>query len=186
MIVTRALPGGPDLLALHRLHPARYPVLLESSAHGTAQGRWDLLLVASGELLRRDRDGVTRDGSGRALGTGFLQALDDAWRASRIPREASRWPFRGGWALLLAYELAGEVEPVLRLPGAPGAVPVALALRCPAAVLRDRVSGECVAVAETEHAAWLEAIVADAARVGEATRLPWRSPDELHEDAPER
>ena len=32
------------------------------------------------------------------------------WRAQRTPREEPRWPFRGGWALLLAYELAQQVE----------------------------------------------------------------------------
>ena len=45
MLVTRALPATIDFLDLHRLAPARYPALFESSAHGTAQGRWDLLLA---------------------------------------------------------------------------------------------------------------------------------------------
>ena len=40
-------------------------------------------------------------------------------------------PFRGGWALFLAYELAAQVEPSLELPPAPGPLPVALAMRCP-------------------------------------------------------
>jgi anthranilate synthase component 1 len=48
MLVTRPLTPGIDLLALHRLAPARYPLLLESSAAGTAQGRGDLLLATSG------------------------------------------------------------------------------------------------------------------------------------------
>ncbi len=50
-------------------------------------------------------------------------------------------PFRGGWALLLDYELAAQVEPVLKLPVRTDGLPMALALRCPAAVLRDRHSG---------------------------------------------
>ncbi|MFZ5662000.1 MAG: aminodeoxychorismate synthase component I [Pseudomonadota bacterium] len=186
MILTRALSAGFDLLALHRLAPQRYPVLLESSAHGTAQGRWDLLLATGGEALVCGRDGVTRDHTGRALPGGFLDALDAAWQALRVPRDEPRWPFRGGWALLLAYELAGEVEPVLRLPQAEGALPVAIALRCPAAVLRDRVTGECVAVAEPEHAALLDAIEGDARAAGEVVPPAWTPPVALEEDAPAR
>ena len=49
MIETLPLPDGTDLLALHRLAPSRWPLLLESVAHGTAQGRWDMLLMANGE-----------------------------------------------------------------------------------------------------------------------------------------
>ncbi len=37
--------------------PARYPLLLESSAAGTAQGRWDLLLAADGGSLSLLPDG---------------------------------------------------------------------------------------------------------------------------------
>jgi len=61
VLVTRSLDPSLDLLALHRQAPARYPVLLESSAHGTAQGRWDMLFAAGGETLRLDRDGCVRD-----------------------------------------------------------------------------------------------------------------------------
>ncbi|MDQ3495369.1 MAG: aminodeoxychorismate synthase, component I, partial [Pseudomonadota bacterium] len=111
MIVTRVLPAGIDLLALHRSAPQRYPLLLESVADGTAQARWDLLLAGDGDGLRLNGHGVTRCGDGGAVPGGFLAALDAAWRGARLPREEPRWPFRGGWALLLAYELAAEVEP---------------------------------------------------------------------------
>lgn len=195
MLLTRTLDAGFDLLALHRLAPARYPLLLESSAAGTPQGRWDLLLATNGDALTLGRDGHTRR-SGRVAGEapgdglvagGFLDALDGDWRAERCARDEPRWPFRGGWALLLGYELAAQVEPVLDLPQAPGTLPVALALRCPAAILRDRASGDCVAVAETGHAGMLEAIQAD---VAAARALPppaaWRPPSRLREDPPQR
>src|SRR5688500_8326739 len=116
MLVTRAIAPDVDLLALHRLAPARYPLLLESAAHGTAQGRWDLLLVHAGDSLTLDADGVVHDERGDPVSGDFLSALDDAWRAQRVPRDEPRWPFRGGWALLLGYELAAQIEPVLRLP----------------------------------------------------------------------
>ena len=66
-------------------------------------------------------------------------------------------PFVGGWFVLLGYELANEIEPRLEL--APDArQPVAVALRVPVAIVRDR---------ETE-CAWIvaeEGSEADIARV---------------------
>jgi anthranilate synthase component 1 len=77
------------------------------------------------------------------------------------------------------------VEPVLRLPQAEGALPVALALRCPAAVLRDHATGECFAVAETGAEALLDAIAADLEAAAALPAIRWRAPDALSEDAPE-
>ena len=187
MLLTRNLDAAGDLLALQRLAPARYPLLLESSAAGTAQGRWDLLLAADGGALALLPDGtLLREDGSRPPGS-FLEVLDQDWQALRTSHEEPRWPFRGGWALLLAYELAAQVEPVLRLPPAPGALPVALAVRCPAAVLRDRASGDCVAVAESGHAPMLDAIEADiAAAAALAPLREWSPPSSVEEDPPHR
>jgi anthranilate synthase component 1 len=186
MITTQALPAGVDLLALHRAAPMRYPLLLESVADGTAQARWDMLLATDGDGLQLDAGGLTRLGDGHAVAGGFLDALDAAWRDLRQPREEPRWPFRGGWALLLAYELAAEVEPVLRMPAAQGRLPVALALRCPAAVLRDRVTGACIAIAETGRADMLAMIASDLDNADpHAAPGAWTPPIKVDEDAPE-
>ncbi|WP_369933859.1 aminodeoxychorismate synthase component I [Xanthomonas tesorieronis] len=187
MLRTVPLPADTDLLALHRLAPQRYPLLLESAASGTAQGRWDLLLIASGEGLRLDRDGLTRDLHGAVVEGDFLAALDAQWQAERCERDAPRWPFRGGWALLLDYELAAQVEPVLQLPQGQATTPTALALRCPAALLRDHASGECVALAETAHAGLLDVALADLrALPGAAALPPWTAPLAIDEDPPQR
>ena len=184
MLITRPLSPETDLLALHRAAPQRYPLLLQSVAHGTAQSRWDMLLVADGSRLRLDADGFTRDADGRDVCDTFLAALDAAWRALRLPREEPRWPFRGGWALFLGYELAAQVEPVLDLPRAVGGLPVALALRCPAAVLRDHATGECIAIAEPGAQALLAGIEDDAA-AGMGALPAWQAPAALEEDPPE-
>ena len=187
MLISRPLPAAPGLLALHRAAPARYPVLLQSVAHGTAQGQWDMLLACTGTSLALDARGQTRDGEGRVLEASFLDALDALWRGHQVPRTEPRWPFRGGWALLLGYELAAQVEPVLRLPPAPGKLPAAVALRCPAALLRDRNSGECMAVAEPGHEDLLAQMMADASAAAVQAELPpWAPPVNLEEDAPER
>jgi len=190
MLVTRALQSDVDLLALHRHAPMRYPMLLESSSSargaGSAQGRWDLLLAANGESLALLEDGASRRHDGSIADGDFLAALDAAWQAQRTPREEPRWPFRGGWALFLAYELAAQVEPVLQLPAAVGSLPQALALRCPAAVLRDHATGECVALAEIGHEALLDRVVDDVVRIAASGAPPtWSAPQALREDRPD-
>jgi anthranilate synthase component 1 len=186
MIRIRELPAGVDLLALHRVDPVRYPVLLESVAGGNALSRWDLLLLADGSGLRLDADGLTRRPDGQSLPGKFLDLLDADWRREQVVHDDAGPPFRGGWALFLGYELAGQIEPVLRLPPAPGPLPVALALRCPAAIARDRDSGRCLAVCETGRDELLANLPADleaAARL--AAPAAWREPAAIHEDAPE-
>ena len=186
-MLERTLPAGIDLLDLHRLDPARYPVLLESASGGPL-GRRDMLLLADGGRIESHRDGHVRDRHGRVLGRDFLDVLDAAWQALRLPRDdGPRAGFRGGWALLLGYELAAQVEPVLRLPPAEGAMPIACALRCPAALVRDRASGLLRAIAEDDAAHWLEVIEADIARLTCDTRPPvWTPPASVVEDRPER
>ena len=188
LIRSRPLPADTDLLALHRHAPARYPLLLESVASGTAQGRWDLLLAASGEGLQLRSDGTTCTLSGTPVEGAFLGALDAQWLEHRVARDEPRWPFRGGWALLLNYELAGQVEPVLQLAQGPASRPVAVAVRCPAAVLRDRVTGECVALAETGHSALLDSICGDIKQsvANSAPPTPWQAPLRIDEDEPGR
>ena len=186
MLITRTLQGAGDLLALHRFAPERYPVLLESAAHGSAQGRWDVLLASDGAGLCLGADGVTRRLDGAAVEGDFLSALDADWRTEQLARDEPRWPFRGGWALLLGYELAAQVEPVLSLPATTGAMPVATALRCPAAILRDHATGDCVAIAEAGREAMLERIVADLAQGNGIVGGEWTAPDRIEEDEPER
>ena len=180
-MLIRELPPGTDLLRLQSADPARFPLLLESVAGGNALSRWDLLLATNGDGLRLDVDGVTRRLNGLAVEGDFLTALDADWRAHERPREDAALPFRGGWALFLAYELAAQVESRLALPVAPGPLPVALALRCPAAVLRDRSSGRCVVVCEPGAEALLELPLP-----GPAPDPAAFAPPRLTEDAPAR
>jgi anthranilate synthase component 1 len=188
VILRRALPADTDLLALQRACPARYPLLLESVAGGNALSRWDLLLCTDGAGLRLDRDGMTRrlDGTtvdGAAVDGMFLDALDRDWHAARTPLGDGSIPFRGGWAVFLAYELAAQVEPVLALPPSASPLPVALALRCPAAILRDRLNGECFAIAETGRGALLDPLDDDLARAAALAPLPaWTPPVDVVED----
>jgi anthranilate synthase component I len=164
---TLADPG--DLLALHRVAPARYPFLLESAAAGTAQGRCDLLLGWPGDTLVLDPQGRL-SGPGAASDQDFLAALDRWWEAARS-EGTDAWPLAsGGWFLYLGYELAGQVEPVLRLD-APRALPIAFAVQVGAAVLRDRVTGECRVMAR--EPAMLRRVEADLAAARSLAPAHW-------------
>jgi anthranilate synthase component 1 len=148
-----SLPAGFDPLALHRLAPARYPFLLESVASGTAQGRHDILFACPGEELRREDAGDPP----------FLPRLDAAFAAACVPPgPGPEVPFRGGWFLFLAYELRAETEPAAGcrspLPG-----PMAVAVRVPAAVIRDRQTGAAWLVAERGREDCLEVMRRDLA-----------------------
>ncbi|MET0289844.1 MAG: aminodeoxychorismate synthase component I [Pseudoxanthomonas sp.] len=193
MNLVHALHPVPDLLALHGQAPQRYPMLLESVASGTTHGRWDLLLVAQEggsptAALTLGADGITRDGAGQALEGRFLSLLDQTWIAARVMRDERRWPFRGGWALMLGYELAQQIEPTLGLPQRDDAMPVAVALRCPAAILHDRTTGEGWVVAEEGCEALVAQVLADVATVTDVVPAwpAWPGVLGLEEDAPAR
>ena len=159
----RELAGTFDLLALAARHPDRYPGLLESVAHGTASARFDVLAAFPQQSFQLDRDGQVRDGHGAVLGRRFLDVLDEHWRASHneAPAAADRLPFHGGWLLYLGYELAGEIEPCLRLPLPAGRLPLALALRCPVAAIVDHREGRTTLLAEAGFESMLALLEAD-------------------------
>jgi anthranilate synthase component 1 len=159
--VVKEIAGVRDLLALAAAHPRRYPGLLESVARGNARARHDILFAFPERELRL-ADGVVRDERGVAQGMRFLDALDQAWRAERVERRDDEVPFHGGWLLYLGYELAAEIEPTLCLP-APreAALPTALALRCPAAIVVDHERACTLLVAEAGREALLDALARD-------------------------
>ena len=158
----RRFDGDCDLLALHRLNPARYPHLLESVAHGAPHSRYDILFAFPGESLQI-----------AAMEQGdFLHDLDGWWLRERISRdETCTLPFRGGWFLYLAYELAAQIEPRLRFSSAPQSLPVAFAVRIPAAVIRDHQTRQTWLVAEA-HARELLEVMAGDLRHAPASAMP--------------
>jgi anthranilate synthase component 1 len=182
----RSFSAEFEPLGLISRHPERYPGLLESSAPigpTTVGGRFDVLPISSGEILRLSGDG--RMSGPQAEGTGgFLAALDRWWQTLRLPAEAAALPFTGGWLVYLSYEIAREIEPSVAFP--PSAEPlVALAIRAPAAWIRDRRSGVAWLIAEQGFDHLLERFACD---VAESTGLPTAPVAELpvEEEDPER
>jgi len=181
------LPHPIDLLALQQHDPARFPLLMESTASGTAQGRWSLLLAAQGDCLRLDADSQVRDQHDAVQPGSFLQVLDRAWQAARLPHDGSHsLPFRGGWALMLDYEVASQIETVLPARARDDGRPTALALRCPAALLHDHENDASFVIAEAGEQALLDALVAQATAALPEAGQGWQPPQSVGEDAPQR
>lgn len=185
-LIRQDLPATVDLLALQRLDCRRYPLLLQSVAGGNALSRWDILFIGNGEGLlscageTRGLDGSLHDG-------GFLPAFDAAFqqRAPAMPNDDL--PFHGGWAVYLGYEIAAQVEKSLHLPAFAGPLPDALALRCPAAVLFDRIENRCLAVAEPAYAHLLAALEHEIAAAASLPATPhWPETGQCHEEDPAR
>ena len=144
-----------DPLELHALAPERYPVLLQSAAHGAQTGRWDILMAGPGERISGD--------------DGFLARLDAAWseaggrrRASPPEHDRDAPPFSGGWFIYLDYELAAEIEPRLVLP--PRHALRAQAVRMHGALIRDHRERRAWLCAEAGADALLRDLRRDHAR----------------------
>ena len=89
--------------------------------------------------------------------------------------------------LYLAYELAREFEPGLNLPPAAAGTPVAVAIRVPAALIHEQVTGRLRAVAEPGYESLLDLLAADCAAARDA--LPVTRPlgaAEILEEDPQR
>jgi anthranilate synthase component 1 len=143
--VAIVLPGVRDLLPLAAANPSRYPCLLESVSGASRTARYDILFAFPQSSI--------------APPESFLDNVDDAWRNARSD-EHDELPFHGGWFVFLSYELAAEIEPSLRLPQGE-ALPVAVAVRCPAAIIVDRVAQTTTLIAESEFASSLDQLRRD-------------------------
>lgn len=134
--------GQADLLDLHRRAPQRYPFLLQSVAGHPVSGRYDLLFGFPSEVIS---------------GPGFFDQLNQAFQRESLAAALkqnpdSDLPFIGGWFLLLGFEAASEVESRLRLPRSPFRLPDALAVRCTAVAVHDRLHQRTTLYAESDVA----------------------------------
>ena len=160
-----------DLLDLHASNPTRYPFLLESAAHGTALGRFDILFAFPETTLRLDAQFKLHGGASRVQ-QGFLDAFDAGWSDLKaVGAPHSPGPFHGGWFVFLGYELAAEIEPRLNLAPNPG-LPVAMATRVPAAIVRDRQKLSAWIVAEPGYECLVDEIQRDIADLDKARSGP--------------
>lgn len=178
-----------DLSELQALAPARYPFLLESVASGQPHARYDILFAFPGITLELGRnhalslDQASLDGySGQ-----FLDAFDALWQEHRKSSTdgPTDLPFNGGWFIYLGYELAAEIEPSLQLyPD--DSLPVAMATRIPAAMIRDHQTRQIHLVSESDDTEQLDQMqrdlehsVSENANIGSVTNIKEDQPQEF-------
>ena len=147
-----------------RARPGRYPYLLESSSAAGRIGRYDILLAFPGDRLVSHPDGqLTLNDQPIDDAGGFTGVLNRLFKASRTPRDKDKpLPFLGGWFLYLGYELARELEPVLKATLPAPTLPAAIMQRIPAAIVIDHQQQVWHALASGDDAAdMLAAMLAD-------------------------
>ncbi len=174
--IVHTLDDDFDLHALHRQAPMRYPFLLQSTASESNLGRFDILFACPGDALILSEIGQLE---GAAEQRDFLVALDDNWRKEATCAIDAAVPFTGGWFLYLGYELAAEIEPRLTAATDP-VLPVAFAVRCKAAVIKDRLSGKQYLMQEQDAVLETDELASD---IRECMRTP-TAPAEVPHDRP--
>lgn len=162
--------GPGDLQRLHRDHPSRYPFLLQSTTRGGPLSRFDILFAFPGESLEASRFDMNTDAAA-GKHSHFLDDLDRWWSAERVPEGRPSLPFLGGWFIYLGYELAGEIEPALKLPR-DAVLPTAFAVRCAAALVFDHAGSKCFLVRESIESADVRQVREDVENLSSATDLP--------------
>ncbi|MCW8955764.1 MAG: aminodeoxychorismate synthase component I [Gammaproteobacteria bacterium] len=146
------LQSIPDLLSLHAQNPERYPQLLATTAGALDHPGYDILFACPQQSLV-----VNQPDS-------FLELLDETWQGLKQGAQAADLPFYGGWFLYLGYELAAEIEPELELPPSDDGLPVAVAVRIPAAIIVDKQLQQAFLVCENDYLHCRDEIESDLAR----------------------
>lgn len=136
---TIPLQSIPDLLSLHAQNSERYPYLLATTAGALDHPGYDILFACP-----QDQIMVSEPGH-------FLEQLDQAWLLEKQDAQSTELPFYGGWFVYLGYELAAEIEPELDLPLSEDGLPLAMAVRIPAAIIIDKQNQQAFVVCENEY-----------------------------------
>ena len=154
----------PDLTLFNQLNTQRYPYLLKSSAVRQNNTQYDILIACPQyELTLNSDKSLHCTNKDLAVSAGFFETLENYYQQNKveISDNSDNLPFTGGWFVYLSYEMAEEIEPCLSLPLLPASQPLAVAARCPAAIIVDKQNNQCIAVAESEYACLLDEIEQD-------------------------
>ena len=162
------------LRTLAAARPAQCPIFLDSAAQGPLT-RYSLLAFEPGAALMRDAGGAVSARGTEVVPGGFIDNLDAWLRREKSQRDESKpLPFMGGWFVYLSYEVAQEVEPILRLP--PADLPYsAFAVRVEHFAVHEHATGATYALSQDGDAAAHARLVA---ALEEAARDPAPEPEE--------
>ena len=148
-MLTQTFKTELNLLALHHTNPKRYPFLLESVTQSKLS-HYSILFAFPQENIVFHHN----------TAGDFLERFDQAFQQEKR-QQTSHLPFSGGWFVYLAYELAQQIEPVLRLPVDEYGLPIAQAVRVPAAIIVDHQAKQSHIVCEREYKTYFQQIEND-------------------------
>jgi len=158
----------PDLYLFNKHNAKRYPYLLLSSASRLNNTQYDILIACPQFLLTLNSDKTLHCTDEKiTISTGFFDTLEKLYQADKSdvpkqqPEQQTNLPFTGGWFVYLSYEMAEEIEPCLSLPQLPAEQPLAVAARCPAAIIYDKQNKQLIAVAEDNYEYLLDELEQD-------------------------
>jgi len=143
-----------DLSALNQFNPQRYPYLLCSSTSKQNNAQYDILIACPQFLLTLNSDkSLSCTNKDVSVASGFFDTLEMLYQKDKEKASSTgnKLPFSGGWFVYLSYEMAEEIEPCLSLPALPVEQPLAVAARCPAAIIYDKQNNQLIAVAENGY-----------------------------------
>ena len=192
----KVLDGELDLLAIQAANKSRYPFFLDSAAHGdcftldrndssgtrfykkpTKLGRYSILFAFSQGTLRLNSNWqLQSDFMSVDTDSDFLDELDEHWKKeTRDSTLSYDLPFRGGWFVFLAYELANQVEPILDLPNVhqipSSGLPIAFAARVPAAIIVDHLEQRSFIFCEAAYESEFQELIFDCEQLSKNTGI---------------
>jgi len=149
--VVRVAKNKLNLLQLYRTSSAYYPALLETLLSDNKQKCFDILFLNPQQTLTLDQTfQLSYNGKPSIKHKGdFLDAFNQLWQTTnQLESNDNYYPFRGGWFVYLAYELAQQIEPVLKLPHSNSNLPIAHACRFDSALIYDHQQNETLLISE--------------------------------------
>ncbi|MEW4982330.1 MAG: aminodeoxychorismate synthase component I [Cycloclasticus sp.] len=149
------VPFGIDLLDCHAVDSKRYPFLLESHGVSRSNDSFDILFAFPGETIELSNP---KDVS-------FFSRFDQAFNQDKQQNKTNVLPFTGGWFVFLSYELVGLIEQKLSGIRKDGSLPLASAVRIPAAIIKSHKDQTCWIVCESGQEALIEQTWADIQRL---------------------
>ena len=154
----------PNLSLFNQYNSQRYPYLLLSSAVRKNNTQYDILIACPQYNLTLDSNKtLSCTNNDIKTSSGFFDTLESLYQNNKksVSNNEHDLPFTGGWFVYLSYEMAEEVEPCLSLPALPEGQPMAVAARCPAAIIHDKKNHQLFAIAEDEYAYLLDELEQD-------------------------
>ncbi len=154
-----------DFLQLYQLDPCFYPAFIESvSTEKNSKNKpptaFDILFIDPQETLHLDKNEKLFINNKKSSienrygnSNNFLDTFNHLWKShNRLSAKGDLshpyYPFSGGWYVFLAYELANQIEPELKLENFDQQLPIAFACRYRSALIYDHQKEELVLFCE--------------------------------------